>query len=250
MSFEKRQTRQRDLLTDRLDKGVITQEQYTARVAKLDAELEAKKQEINKKQAERAKKLALFEVILNTASGIMSSISSFPGPIGWVLAALVAAAGITQAAAINSAPPAYAEGGFTNGDRIYRAGEEGKEWIGNNKMVNDPYTGPIIAGLEAVQRGKAPATMFAPAMPNFDEMVALPAFAAGGYAGQGSTPTPVSITPQAAPNNEMIGALLNEFVQLRTYLSDPLNRQAYISSNTLKRQAAEDAMRNSLGRIG
>lgn len=249
MTFEKRQTRQRDLLSDRLEKGVITQEQYTARVAKLDAELQSKKEEIQKKQAERAKKLALFEVAINTASGIMGMLANPSGVAGIVLAALVGVAGIAQAAAINSAPPAYVEGGFTNGDRIYRAGEEGKEWIGNNKMVNDPYTGPIIAGLEAIQRGKAPATMFAPAMPNFDEMVALPAFAAGGYAGQGSTPTPVSITPQAAPNNEMIGQLLNEVVLLRTYLSDPLNRQAYISNNTLSRQATEDAMRNKLGRI-
>ena len=43
----------------------------------------------------------------------------------------------------------YATGGYTNGDRIYRAGEAGQEWIAPNRMLNNPVTGPVIQWLES-----------------------------------------------------------------------------------------------------
>jgi len=42
----------------------------------------------------------------------------------------------------------YAAGGFTNGEGVYIAGEEGKEWIAPNWMVTHPATAPLISDLD------------------------------------------------------------------------------------------------------
>ncbi|MGV8828261.1 MAG: phage tail tape measure protein [Breznakibacter sp.] len=256
IAFEKNNKKQKDLLAERLGKGVISQEQYNAQVAKLDSDLDKKKEEVQKKQAEREKKLALFNVAVNTAAAIMRIWADVPkadfGVSTAILTGLALASGIAQAAAIASAPPAYAEGGFTTGDKIYRAGEEGTEWIGNNKLVNDPYTGPVIAALEAVQRGKAPATIFSGAVPAFTEMQAIPAFAAGGYTSTATAPV-INNYNNSTSTDAMIARLdmmIEENRLLRGYLSDPRNRRAFISQTDLDRARKEEEMRNSLGKIG
>jgi len=256
IAFEKNNKKQKDILAERLGKGLISQEQYNAQVAKLDSDLDKKKEEVQKKQAEREKKLALFSVAVNTAGAIMRIWHDVPkndfGVSTMILTGLALGAGIAQAAAIASAPPAYAEGGFTTGDKIYRAGEEGTEWIGNNKLVNDPYTGPVIAALEAVQRGKAPATIFSGAVPAFTEMQAIPAFAAGGYTSTATAPVINNYNNSTSTDAmiERLDMMIEENRLLRGYLSDPRNRQAFISQTTLDRARKEEEMRNSLGKIG
>ena len=64
--------------------------------------------------------------------------------------------------------PKKAAGGYTNGARIYIAGEAGKEWIAPNRMLMDPVIGPKIAALEGVRTGQ-----LSPA--------AIDMFASGGY---------------------------------------------------------------------
>lgn len=46
--------------------------------------------------------------------------------------------GLIVAQTIGNFVSGYASGGYTNGDRIYRAGEEGTEFIGNAKSVQNP----------------------------------------------------------------------------------------------------------------
>lgn len=47
----------------------------------------------------------------------------------------------------------YANGGYVPSKQYFVAGENGREWVANNKLVNNPQTAPIIAALEKYQRG-------------------------------------------------------------------------------------------------
>lgn len=76
---------------------------------KIELEFDRKQREIRRKQAEREKRLAIFNAIINVAQGITAALSM--GLPGIVLAVLVAAAGAVQIAAISSQQvPAYAKG--------------------------------------------------------------------------------------------------------------------------------------------
>jgi hypothetical protein len=76
---------------------------------KIEIEFDRKQREIRRKQAEREKRLAIFNAIINVAQGITAALSM--GLPGIVLAVLVAAAGAVQIAAISSQQvPAYAKG--------------------------------------------------------------------------------------------------------------------------------------------
>lgn len=92
---ESANNQKKDNLKKRLDSGKITQKQYNDGIAKLDAELDAKKKELAIKQGKRAKALAIAQAIINVAQGITSALSA--GPIlGIVLAALVGILGAIQ----------------------------------------------------------------------------------------------------------------------------------------------------------
>ncbi len=248
--FERNTNKKKDLLNDQLEKGLISQNQYNAKTAKLDADLDRKKEEIAIKQAKREKSLKIFEATINTASAIIKMLADPGGFAGLALSTMAGITGALQIAAISSEPlPAYATGGFTNGDRIYRAGEEGTEWIASNQMVNDPYTGPVIAALEAVRKGKAPASMFGGVTPDFAAMQDIPAFANGGFTNK--TEAPVVNIPQKDDSIliERIDMLIEENRELRNYLSDPLNRRSYITNTDLDDKTKEDEERASIASI-
>jgi hypothetical protein len=265
--YEKNTKQKKELLADQLDKGLIKQEEYNARISQLDADLDKKKAELNRKQAERDKKLKIFQAVTSTAMGVVNAIAqAHLFPFNFVLGALVAAAGIAQVAAITSEPlPEYIDGGyngFTKGDGIYtsssgrpfRAGERNKrEWIGSNHMLTNPYTGPIIATLENVQRGRVPASIFADAInpPAFKTMTAsMPQYAKGGYNGTSTgTQTVVQQGIDITPLVIGINTLIDKTTQLTNFMSDPKNRQAYITDKTLKTYNKEDAERNTLARM-
>jgi hypothetical protein len=77
--------------------------------ARIELEFDGKIRAIRKKQAEREKRLAIFQAIINTAQGVTAALKL--GVPGIILAALVAAAGAIQIAAIsNQQIPAYAKG--------------------------------------------------------------------------------------------------------------------------------------------
>lgn len=77
---------------------------------RIELEYDAKLRDIRRKQAEREKRLAIFNALVNIAQGVTKAIAQ-GGVAGIVLGALVAAAGAAQIAAINSQQiPAYAKG--------------------------------------------------------------------------------------------------------------------------------------------
>jgi hypothetical protein len=231
----------KELLEEQLDEGLISQNDYNDAVEALDEELDAKETELAIKQAKRDKALAMFQAGINTASAVVEALPNIP------LSIAIAAAGAIQIAAIASEPlPEYATGGFTNGDRIYRAGEEGTEWIAPNDMVTDPYTGPVIADLEAIRKGKTPASIFGGVTPDFEAMQEVKAYADGGLTNASESPT---FNVSSSNNSAIISALQTMITQnqrLINYLSDPANRQAYITNTSLVDKAKEDAERASM----
>ena len=99
-------------LKKQLDGKLITQKQYDAGVAKLDAEMDAKKKELAVKQAKRNKALAIAQAIINVAQAITSALSAGP-IIGIILAALVGILGAIQIGYIASTPiPEAAKGRY------------------------------------------------------------------------------------------------------------------------------------------
>lgn len=77
--------------------------------ARIELEYDQKIKSIRRKQAEREKRLAIFQAIINTAQGVTAALKL--GIPGIILAALVAAAGAVQIAAIsNQQIPEYAKG--------------------------------------------------------------------------------------------------------------------------------------------
>lgn len=186
--YEKNTNKKKELLNKQLDSGRISQEKYNAQVAQLDADLDKKKTEIARRQAKREKAQAIAGVITNTATAIMRIWADVPkfdfGISTGVLTAIAAATGAAQLATIIANPlPEYAQGGMTDGARVYIAGEAGREWIAPNNMLNDPITGPIIQQLELVRSGILSPEQLRPVLPDFSTMTSIPMYATGGLTG-------------------------------------------------------------------
>lgn len=122
---------------------------------------EEKKAAIRKKYARVQFLVSASQIIVDTASAIMKALAQL-GPIGGPIAAgIIGATGAVQLATAYqqaNAVEGYADGGYTNGDHLYRAGEAGKEWIAPNSLLRNPFTSSIIAGLEDLRRSKVSVT--------------------------------------------------------------------------------------------
>lgn len=126
--FEERRTnkieaeneKQKAALQERLNKGIISQESYDKKVAAMDAELDAEKAKIARRQAAREKALSAMQIAINTAAAIMKIWAEVPkmdfGISTAALTAVAAAVGATQLAAVLAEPlPKAAKGGTING---------------------------------------------------------------------------------------------------------------------------------------
>ncbi len=228
LSADQRRTdQQKKNLKDRLNKGLIDQENYDKKILALDAEMEKKRAAIDIKRANREKIAGLFSVATNTARGIMETIVMFP-PLGLPFSAIVAGIGALQTAAILGQPlPEFAGGGFTDGDRIYRAGEKGMEWIAPNNMMSDPHTGPIISHLESIRRGIQPPSSISQ-VPDFRSLNNVSQSGAG-FGGGGGYTSGQGSSDKLQILIEEIMALKEETIRQNEFLADPINRRAYIS---------------------
>jgi hypothetical protein len=130
------------------------------------------------KQARQDKALALFEIGINTAKGVISALGATPpNP---VLAAFIAAAGIAQAAAVAARPiPKFEKGGLIGGKLHSQGGtlieaEQGEYMVNRRqsskhrreldamntsteafrRMIDEKYVRPALMGYSAGRRGK------------------------------------------------------------------------------------------------
>ncbi len=74
----------------------------TAAKENIEREYEIRKKEIQKREAESQKRLAIFNIAVNTAQAIVASLAKTPPPAGLPLAALMGAIGAAQIAMVNS----------------------------------------------------------------------------------------------------------------------------------------------------
>lgn len=106
-TFEKNAEDKKQILRDQLSANIINQEQYNARVGELDAEVDAKRAEIELKQAKRNKVQAIFDTLINTGIAIVKALPNVP------LAIAVGAMGAIQTAMVAATPlPGKEQGGF------------------------------------------------------------------------------------------------------------------------------------------
>ncbi len=80
----------------------------------------------------------------------LKALKSVPFPLNLIAATVAGGAAMLL---FNKLIPKFEAGGYTNGARMYMAGEAGTEWIAPNDMVTDPIIGPRIAELENIRRG-------------------------------------------------------------------------------------------------
>jgi hypothetical protein len=113
--FEKDSNTRKKTLEKELKAKSITQEEYTEKIAAIDAAVEARKKKAAYDAAKRAKGQAYFDTFLNTAAASIKMLVDPGGLLGWILAASAAIMGGLKMAAIASEPlPEMKEGGYTD----------------------------------------------------------------------------------------------------------------------------------------
>jgi tubulin-specific chaperone A len=103
--------KKKENLKKQLDSGVISQKKYDKEVTKIDQELDAKKADIEYKQAKRQKALSIMNIAMNTAMAIMSVMSTGGGTryadfgiSAGILTGFVTALGALQIATVLAQP--------------------------------------------------------------------------------------------------------------------------------------------------
>jgi TP901 family phage tail tape measure protein len=133
--FERSSDKKKQRLKSQLDSGMISQTTYNKKVEQIDKEIEAKKMDIEYKQAKRKKQMEIVNTIINTSVAIMQAYSQL-GPIGGTIAAvLIGTMGALQLNAIRKQPlPAkgYEEGLYPDLVKRDQDGKIFKSQFGGN----------------------------------------------------------------------------------------------------------------------
>lgn len=182
--YQKNTSKKKKALEGQLKSGKISKEKYNSSIEALDHQLDAKKAEIEQKQAKRQKAIAIVDTIINTAVGVAAALKVAP-PLGFVLAGITAGMGAAQLALIASQPlPGKEKGGHlvTREDgKQYQAsvdpdkrgyiskptvivGESGDEFVMNNDTVKNPTIKPLIDTIDMAQKNGTVASLNLPAV--------------------------------------------------------------------------------------
>jgi len=157
--------KQKRILQQRLDFGLISETEYTNRIKKNEQRLELEKKRIARDQAVREKRMRIFETTIN---GISAAVEALPN---YILAALIGVTTAASVAAIASEDiPQFGSGARVNKPTIAMVGEKGKEIVLSNSVVDDPTYGPIADDLARLQEGKQPRFLGQPQIPNYSGM--------------------------------------------------------------------------------
>lgn len=114
--YEEQNDEKKAMLQERLDQGLISQEEYDAQVEQADAELEKKKKDAERKQAIREKMMKVFQITTDTAMGIAKAVALSPLTFGMPFSAFMGATGALQLATVLATPlPKAARGGLIGG---------------------------------------------------------------------------------------------------------------------------------------
>lgn len=247
--YEKTQNKKKQLLERQLKAGTISQEQYNESIQRIDEQTDAKREEIERKQAKRDKALAVFNSLINTAVAITAALTA--GAAGPILAAIVGALGAVQTAAILATPlPGAESGGMIGVEReqdgkLFNAefsprkrgfisrptvittqtgkpvitGEAGTEYVVPNNLLQNPEVARMVDLIEAARLSGS----FR--IPNFSRPI-VPGYATGGYLpGNISSMRDINteISPYPNDNNEIVLRELRDAVgKLSKQLDSPI----------------------------
>ena len=210
--YKKGQDDRKSELEARHKAGLITEHQYNEEVAQMEADMQARQEEMELKQAQRTKTMSIVESIINTALGVSKTLAQWGVPAGLAPAAIMAAMGAAQTAMIAAQPVGYAEGGEiqvkrAQDGRSFRAkvepgrrgyvdrptilvGEEGGEYVIPAEALRNPHIRMVADTIEnARQMGRLRSLR----MEAISPVLAVSGRATGGYTSGTASPD-VSVT--------------------------------------------------------
>lgn len=147
---------QKNALDERLAKGLISEEEYRKKVAKIDERYKEKERQMKRQQFIRDKAANMVQAIINTAVAVSKVIAN---PFQ---AALTAALGAAQVAMIAAQPiPTFFQGGPTGRAKNRQMRDQHgpiaglvheDEWVGPKWMNEHPVYGSVIDRLEEARK--------------------------------------------------------------------------------------------------
>lgn len=242
--FERNSRQQQDILKRQLDAGLINQDIYNQQVQKLNADLDRKRAVYERNQAKRERNVALMSAIVNTAAAVAKSLPNL------FLAKIVGAFGALQIGTILKTPlpeiPGAADGGFledvirSQDSKRFRArrepfrrsyvdrptvivGEEGTEFVANNRAVRNPTIKPVLDAIDTAQRNGSIDTLnlFKILEQNRQLNTVIPGRRSGGtlsgapLSSATAAPASMAVTPEIMEmvqnNNRLLQLLLRRF---------------------------------------
>ena len=171
--YKKTQDSRKKTLEERFRAGLMTESQYNAEVEKMDAEMQAKQEQVELEQARRTKTISIIESIINTALAATKALAQGGFPAGAIMAGIVTALGAAQTAMIAAQPVGFAGGGFVvrrrqdgkQYDAVYApdkrgyvdgptvlVGEEGGEYVIPSEALANPQIRMIADTIESARR--------------------------------------------------------------------------------------------------
>lgn len=127
--------REKDILKAKLNSGVISEKQYEKKIAEIDEQAEARREEMQKEAFEREKRWNIATALMNAAMAITQVFRSTPPPASFVMAGITAATTATQIATIASQK--YARGGELHGASHAQGGIKGNIQGHNIELEGD-----------------------------------------------------------------------------------------------------------------
>lgn len=221
--FEKNTKEKKNLLSQQLEQGIISQETYNARTAQLNAALDAKQTEIEAKQAKRKKQMAISQALINTALAVTSALQTWPVWLGIALAATVGGMGAAQVATIMAQPDGFKSGGFTSpGNDDDEAGiVHANEFVATADAVRNPTVLPVLRMIDKAQREGTVRTLDLSALSRSSaslsgNTVSTPVTDNSGFTATGSTADP-EMKELLRRNIEMMQVLAEKRIEIPWY---------------------------------
>lgn len=125
------------ILKGKLDKNLITQAQYEKKLEKIDADAEAKREELNKEAFEKNKRWNIAQALMNGALALtkLFTETTVMNPATWIAAGITTATTAAQIAAIGAQK--YARGGELHGASHAQGGIKGNVQGHNIELEGD-----------------------------------------------------------------------------------------------------------------
>lgn len=234
--YEAETARKKEALKNQLDQGYINQSQYDAKVKKLEADMEARRANMEYKTAMKKYHLDIANALSNTALGVTRALASTAPPYSFVLASLVSAMGALQLGIITDNKPvrgSYAKGGVTSGlgfkdetgEEVAGVAHAGEYYI-PRWLRKDPEVAQMESYIEYKRKGGNKT-----------------------YAeGRSTTPQVYSSVPQSSQENNTTNALLINLLNENIIVLKELKNKgviAWISSDVKNMQKYKEAMKKS-----